>query len=1778
MHLTKESEQLLAALRANTCSPAHELLVPSKGSSAKLQELVEAWPTAAKEDLSQAVLHQVKVALASFHADAEAHADENAEIESQQVVQTEELLICLVCLIRTMAEEGQGAVASALQAAARHLHDQGILMADGAAELQDAVVKLCCLWWQKELPGKADMVPQMIPYLLYQATFSGRATDVKRCYSARGALALLDFDDPSIQGVQALMVRAAMLPPFLRCADGRKFIAHLFTLHPKMVYELTAVILNQIVSGRKSVLDAYGEIIFKAWRAATGACLERIETHLIQNSLIRSALRASSPALAASLRRVLEGLHSQRLTPGTDAMLLRLYHPLLFRDLAAANAGVRNNALQLLIDAFPLQDTSSSAEESDELLQQQFEELSKGLRDEAPAVRITAASGICALLNTYWELIPSAITAAYLKHLTDEVAYDSTSPGVRLAAVQGLTGLVDNPLAQPLLRVVLPKLGPLLHDTALKLRVAVADLLLTVMRVRELHFVDIVDVEQLLNVMGQDVPQVAERVQRLLLPSYFPDGGEGPARVAMLLRQNPTAGKAFCASLFQAPVERVVELVAALRDHLLSSAPAQDSALAATEAGPSKGSKRRRGRKQMQAVAGSPGQPEEENAEVVQQETAEAWHSLLEGLAELCTGLATAVAAGQEEDTALQGLFPTNALVQLLGLCQSAPCRGLVMHIAAALTEAPAAVAVQARCLKRLVNKTSREDSMRDTELKATLQCVVAGPSRAALMTTLTAALGPSLSSKSPDEATAGMSPTTALRCLDVGLKDDGIRALFTSEGLLANALPLLQPSAAGCPADALMTAMAALPGTCEDGRAKQAALAPAALVMYNRVALHLQIASTELLPQKHQQDSRALPALVGAVDNIQTRQSSAERDLLAQEQEHRDRESYGIGSAAAAEAAVLASCEVALQVLQQLQCLEASTVNTVAVIEPRRKKGRSNPDQACTSTTGLSCQACIQAGHSVVTGVLAVAGDAARLLQWACCTPAAVATFEIATALLAWAHELCQMSSESEVIQLRDSALLRAMTLVAATRGPTVQSQGHPQVQPLGSDAPVTWPADSDTSAVRQQYQPVGSAAAVQASNVTHFSSFDELEALAEAVMQQGCLEEEGMTAHLMKPFLPGVLRALSEVPTASRWLLPLACLIGNIMTANKASLRGAPGVEQGSVVGPQEPQGSPSLRGLDSSQMPTQLNDQLPPDDADTKQARNKENVSVNQAAPNRSQGRSKQHAETSSAGEAESFAIDHAFVKAVLAAAHAAQVKEQLAGISATLALQSWQQGNFASSLGAVHLICMLGFPSPSASMRGLGRTESFRQCSEKIASCDPSIDQAAPFDFTLARLTAVLQLRVADQKKQRRLANNRATASVSRSRKRDHLQTLQVRLGYLEKENARMTQKLIQQDAELDKFRQGLPSNHPADIGKAEEEAVAVQELSQCPKAVVLRPAQSALPRIFCSVANPPSSSYPQRPQTAPQDTLLNGIIQGPTRRSKRMADSYAAIDTRQDSGSHGLTDVAEPVSGSSSDQQASKSVHADEASRQTSVERSVSPTTEALPGVTLPANQPASFGIITSGDSSQLTLKCERSVNLIHLSGQRAPPHTSEYPVKRQATPSAMHPGSMTQGHDSLHLEPAALSHEHIHHHNHFHHQQQQQPDMVQTGSCHFDSLQMHAPTGLADATAQSYSGQAPDAQQPVQQAAWASAHLQTDQFSMLGILPVGMLHEGSSESGSGSSSPKQRAGWGWSVTTGHDKHAAQYGSDQDAQFSRLPMSGQAQLIACHVEAKIYKFL
>ena len=48
----------------------------------------------------------------------------------------------------------------------------------------------------------------------------------------------------------------------------------------------------------------------------------------------------------------------------------------------------------------------------------QFQRLTAGLEDPAPAVRVAAINGICQILNVFWEMVPSATTAAYLKRLT----------------------------------------------------------------------------------------------------------------------------------------------------------------------------------------------------------------------------------------------------------------------------------------------------------------------------------------------------------------------------------------------------------------------------------------------------------------------------------------------------------------------------------------------------------------------------------------------------------------------------------------------------------------------------------------------------------------------------------------------------------------------------------------------------------------------------------------------------------------------------------------------------------------------------------------------------------------------------------------------------------------------------------------------------------------------------------------------------------------------------------------------------------------------------------------------------------------------------------------------------------------------------------------------------------------------------------------------------------------------------------------------------------------
>ena len=228
---------------------------------------------------------------------------------------------------------------------AASLHDV-LLSLEGEGELQEAIASLCEAWWANETPNREALAPQCVPYVLAKALDSGRLADVKRCYAMRDALALFDYDDESIGSLKLLLLRCTFAPAFLRAPDGRRFLAGLFCLSSSMVPDLMAIVRNQIPSGRKSLLDAYSDVLLKAWKGAAGQALYAVEYSCVQE-LMRACLHARTPALATSVRRVLAAFYTKKAKAGreVEGMAVRLWEPILFKALSAANTAVRRNAV-----------------------------------------------------------------------------------------------------------------------------------------------------------------------------------------------------------------------------------------------------------------------------------------------------------------------------------------------------------------------------------------------------------------------------------------------------------------------------------------------------------------------------------------------------------------------------------------------------------------------------------------------------------------------------------------------------------------------------------------------------------------------------------------------------------------------------------------------------------------------------------------------------------------------------------------------------------------------------------------------------------------------------------------------------------------------------------------------------------------------------------------------------------------------------------------------------------------------------------------------------------------------------------------------------------------------------------------------------------------------------------------------------------------------------------------------------------------------------------------
>lgn len=297
-------------------------------------------------------------------------------------------------------------VAELLHSILLSLHSCGVK----GIQVQTTIASLCETWWLQRFVDREAMVVQLMPFLLAKTLdASAQKPDVKRIFQVRDALGVLDFENGSIAYLKSLLLRTVSSPLFLKQTEGKRFIASLFYLHESMVRDLHQAIRVQIPEAKKPILQAYGEVYFRAWKETEPDSPVRnaIEEIALQD-IMYAVLHVANPNTQKSLMMILEPFHVAKKTPQVENLLQRMYGPILWRSLRAANPHVRTNAAEVLSATFPLKTASASHKEMERAVQKGTNALKSLLTDEQPRVRVAGSEVTATVLATFWDVLPPA--------------------------------------------------------------------------------------------------------------------------------------------------------------------------------------------------------------------------------------------------------------------------------------------------------------------------------------------------------------------------------------------------------------------------------------------------------------------------------------------------------------------------------------------------------------------------------------------------------------------------------------------------------------------------------------------------------------------------------------------------------------------------------------------------------------------------------------------------------------------------------------------------------------------------------------------------------------------------------------------------------------------------------------------------------------------------------------------------------------------------------------------------------------------------------------------------------------------------------------------------------------------------------------------------------------------------------------------------------------------------------------------------------------------------
>ncbi|XP_030635008.1 condensin-2 complex subunit G2 [Chanos chanos] len=466
--------------------------------------------------------------------------------------------VTLVATVSIDSVQDNDTYTSLLQCAAM-LNDIVNLLPASEVLLRQAVHWLFECWWGRGLQGKEELGwTVFIACLEDMVTLKKPLTQLQSGYKVREVLLSVDFESEEGQRATNVLLQCFLNVPLIKREEGKRFLAFLFGWDVNFIRMIHGTIKNQLQFFPKAVMADVAEIYFRAWKKASGTFLEEIESTCIQDLMQHAVLLHRNSPVLPKVRQILRYFHKQKFRQGIDEMLDKLYKPILWKALKAANAEVRANATLLLSEAFPLHDPSMSSDKIDEAVQKQLDTLFALLGDPQPLVRSTAVLAVCTILAKCWEVIPSTIITDFLKKLMTQLATDTSSPDVRCSVFTCIPLILENSMSHPLLEKLLPALKTSLHDTSEKVRVAFVDMLLKIKAARAAKFWKVCSMEHLLARLEVDAPSVSKRIVNLLFNSFFPVNQSEEVwceRCVTLIQMSPQAARKFYqyAYLYTAP-------------------------------------------------------------------------------------------------------------------------------------------------------------------------------------------------------------------------------------------------------------------------------------------------------------------------------------------------------------------------------------------------------------------------------------------------------------------------------------------------------------------------------------------------------------------------------------------------------------------------------------------------------------------------------------------------------------------------------------------------------------------------------------------------------------------------------------------------------------------------------------------------------------------------------------------------------------------------------------------------------------------------------------------------------------------------------------------------------------------------------------------------------------------------------------------------------------------------------------------------------------------------